>query len=288
MLDLSNYIKTDLNSARDQFLNCCNAIGLRVNAYAGVGTGTLADDEPIYADVALAGSPDAPCLLVLAPADGMSGFMASAMVSAFLREKIYLELPRHVACLLIHAINPKGPIWPPFSLIQDNHPLPPAKDWGNHLLVNAEASYEEDKKSRYQGVLMDRLGLASLPLSAMAMPGWDEDVIRDIEQRFLQDRQQISLIDFRDDKTLTRGVFDVGYCERSIIGEMGNLNDCLDGDLSKIQFDDIASAGLIDQAGQHANILQIKTNIVSSSEGTIEFSAVSDIIRRLINQMPKD
>lgn len=288
MNNFMRYFKTDIYAARDQFLGSCDSIGLRVTAYPGHGTGTQADDQPIYADVALAGSPDASSLIILSPAASwLSGCFASSMMTAFLREKLYLELPRHVACLLIHAINPKGPIWPPFNVIQDNHPLPPAKDWGEQFLMAAEAEYKENIHAREKGVALDRAGLAALPLSTMAIPAWDVGVIADIEHRFLRDRQQITLLDFEAVDYLADGVVEIGYSERTVAAQMGDLADCFDQEVHSMHFNATPSAGLLDQAGMHANTLLLKAKIERNTGGDACWPQLSGIIRKVIQRMPE-
>lgn len=292
MFDIKNYIKSDVNAARDQFLMACDIIGLRVSAYPGQGTGTLADDQPIYADVALAGSPDAASLIVLAPAAGdLSGYFASAVMAAFLREKLYLELPRHVACLLIHAVNPKGPIWPPFNVIQDNHPLPPSQVWGDQLLHAASSRYSDNIELRKTGIVLDRAGLAALPLSAMAIPAWDEQVINDLERRFLADRQQITLFDFQALDLSTEISCTLDYSERTLPSKMGDLRGAFDLPVAMTRFDEAPSAGIVDQAGSSANTILVKANHNASHKDNVPaddvWPHISTVIRQVIAQMPE-
>jgi len=287
MANIARYYKTDIFAARDQFLAGCNAIGLPVSTYAGRGTGTQADDQPIYADVALAGSPDADGLIVLSSAvGGASGFFASSVMVAFLREKLYQELPRNVACLLIHAINPKGPIWPSNRLMRDNHPLPPASDWTKQLLVETDARYIEDRNARENGVVLNRSSLESLPLSAMAMPAWDEGVLGDIESKFLRDRQQITVIDFEVVDDLIDGEVKLGYAERVVPAGMGDLSDCFEGLVEHSLFDMMPSVGLVDQAGRQANILSVKANVQQDLQINACWPDISTIVRNIIQRMP--
>ena len=268
-MDVESYFNVNMTSTREQFLIACDTIGLRVTSYAGYGSGTDADKEFIYADVALIGSPDAKSLVILTTSAGeLSGYFTSDILTKFLHKKLYAKLPPNVSCLLVHAINPKGPIWPSFNVINDNNtPLPDASDWQNYLIMDAARDYN-NKKIHINNDYLNHDDICKLPLSKLALPAWNIDVINDIEKRFLLKCQRITLINFEatnqsaaNNENMNDDNIDVFYAERAIAYPHAKLSDYFPKKINKIAFTEIQSAVLIDQAGKYANAVLLRAEL---------------------------
>ncbi len=100
----------DYTSGRQQFLELAQLAGLTVKSYRNPNQGPLG--EPLFTDVALQGAADAPALLVtLSATHGVEGFCGSACQSDWLAISALATLPKDVAILHVHAINPHGFAW---------------------------------------------------------------------------------------------------------------------------------------------------------------------------------
>ncbi|MEQ8601873.1 MAG: DUF2817 domain-containing protein [Marivibrio sp.] len=204
MADADRLFSDDLATARARFLTACDKIGLRVASYPGRGPAP-ADDGPLYCDVARLGSPEATRMLVLCPAGaGGAGFAGAAAVLGVLSGGLIRDLPRDVSCLLIHAVNPLGPIWPdrpdapPPASSAGNAPgpgdgAPLTADWDDGVLSAAErrfAAYEEAQR-------FDRERLAGRTLAELAPPAWDAAVLQAIADAHFPGKRKLLFIDVR-------------------------------------------------------------------------------------------
>ena len=100
----------DYAAARERFLGACEAAGLEITTHRNPHPGPRG--EALAADVAWAGSPNAQGVLVLISAThGAEGFCGSACQLDWLLAGGPERLPRDVAVLLVHAINPHGFAW---------------------------------------------------------------------------------------------------------------------------------------------------------------------------------
>jgi hypothetical protein len=210
MVTGSKYFSTDILNAREKFLSICDQNGLRVQAYAGHATGSAHDDQPIFCDVTRLGSPDAPKgIMILSGAGGGSSYCASACLNGLLREKLYLQLPRDVALILVHAINPKGPIWAnPYQALNrvSSQSSKPSKQdvkpkWDNDLLNAAEVRVQADQENQNLMTAnpnhFDRNNWANLTLSAMAQPAWNASVQNAIATQYLSEFEDLLVLDIR-------------------------------------------------------------------------------------------
>jgi len=109
MTAASSAFSSTYSQAREQFLGAADRAGLRVESKPHPLKGR--DGESLAMDVALDGSPDAACLLVLTSAcHGIEGFCGSGAQVAALRDEDWRShaARRGVAVLYVHALNPFG------------------------------------------------------------------------------------------------------------------------------------------------------------------------------------
>lgn len=95
--------------ARGKFLAAAAAADLQVDSYEHPLKGR--DGEPLAMDVALAGKPDAPNMLVISSAcHGVEGYCGSGVQVAALYDAQWMQAAAQhgVAVLYIHALNPYG------------------------------------------------------------------------------------------------------------------------------------------------------------------------------------
>jgi hypothetical protein len=194
----SAYFSDDVETARGRFLSACDRIGLRVTSYparvpaAGEGAGGA-----LYCDVARLGAPEAENLLVLCPAAaGGAGFAGAGVVHGVLAGGLSRDLPRDVACLLVHAINPIGPSWPPHdATIAQAAPgeETPAVPWSDGMLSAADRRFAAYEKAQR----FDRDRLAGQTLASLAPPAWDRAVTQAIATTHLGNRRRILFVDVR-------------------------------------------------------------------------------------------
>lgn len=206
MAEGASFFSDDVAAARAGFLAACDRIGLRVDSFpghdpadgrAGRGGSPPPVRAPFFCDVARLGSPEATRMLVLFPAaGGGAGFAGAGVVQGVLAGGLIRELPREVACLLVHAVNPTGSAWPPV----EDMPAPPKRpgatpraDWSDGMLSAAErrfAAYEQAQR-------FDRERLAGRTLASLAPPAWGREVLESIAARHLAGRDRLLFIDVR-------------------------------------------------------------------------------------------
>ena len=181
-----------VSEARTKFLAACDAAYIPVQAVAGRATGSEDDRRTVYADLARFGSPSAERLLVLAPAEGgNSAFVSAGILTALVQEKLYRFLPRNVALATLHAINPKGPLWPATF---------PSPDEGKA----AEDAVEENGSSeaRYESQPgprpFNRNQLAELPMASLIQPAWDMPSLEKICLLAKGESRDIRLLELAD------------------------------------------------------------------------------------------
>ena len=93
--------------ARDNFLRACEKADVAVSSYLNPLPGP--GGEELATDVAVFGNPHAKNLLVMVSGvHGVEGFSGSATQVGWIAQRRYESLPRDVAVLMIHLINPWG------------------------------------------------------------------------------------------------------------------------------------------------------------------------------------
>lgn len=178
MLEISDFFTDRVSIARANFLGACDNAGIRVAAYEGHATGTEDDRRPVYADVARFGAPEAERCLTLCPTEGgPSAFLAAALMTASVRRRLYAKLPRDLSLAMVHAINPKGPLWNAGTATPDEASVRADEGWSTELLANAEARYQRDGVTRMP---FDRGNLADKPLESVIKPAWGMDTAASI------------------------------------------------------------------------------------------------------------
>lgn len=203
MTDVGTVFSDDVDAARDRFLAQCSRTGLRVTAYpAGAGKGPR-----LFCDVARLGSPDAPAAVVLCGnASGAAGFVPAGICCGLLAHGLQRNLPRDVALLLVHAVNPGGPVWPPRARPPARAELgpidgdnPPA--WNDELLAAAENRYAAFLREAQRSAEGTKSAADDVPAAHRNSPGsasaWPEETLRAIAERHLAAPRHIVLLDFR-------------------------------------------------------------------------------------------
>jgi hypothetical protein len=105
----NTYFAADYAQARRSFLAACDAAGIETRSYVNPNPGP--GGEELASDVAWCGPEDAHRVLVLVSAThGVEGFPGSAVQCDWV-DNAADALPRGVAVLVVHAINPYGFAW---------------------------------------------------------------------------------------------------------------------------------------------------------------------------------
>ena len=205
MAEGPQHFSDDVAQARARFLGACDRIGLRVASFPG--RAPVPSDGPrvgrastaIYCDVARLGSPEATNMLVLCSgAGGGAGFAGAGVATGVIAGGLIRDLPRDVSCLLVHAVNPLGPVWPAASeeaAAPGDAAYPPAlsADWSDGMLSAAErrfAAYEEAQR-------FDRERLAGRTLASLAPPAWGAEVLDAIAKAHLTEKRRLLFLDIR-------------------------------------------------------------------------------------------
>lgn len=190
----------DAERARERFLAACGRLGVRVRSYKGRtdgGGGTL------YADVARLGAPGAKrAVVIVSGAAGSPGLTCAGIILGCLERGIVRAIPRDVALVLIHAVNPLGPVWPgrPAGIAHDSvdperdeKPRPSPANWNDTVLAAADHRFADFKA----GTGFDRNRLANLTLSSLAESAWNEGTVGAITAAMLNDTERLCVLDIR-------------------------------------------------------------------------------------------
>jgi hypothetical protein len=105
---MSRFFSNDYFSARARFIQAAQGANWELSSAAITALGP--QGEPLTIDVARRGDPNARVVLVLSSGThGVEGLFGSAVQLASLEQQLSsVVLPKHVAVVLIHAINPYG------------------------------------------------------------------------------------------------------------------------------------------------------------------------------------
>ena len=107
-MDASRFFAMDYREARRKFMTSAEAAGAELDSFRHP-TETAPDGGPLYMDTAWFGPKDAPVvLLALSGTHGAEGFAGSAAQIQWIEEGTAKRLPKGVAVLKVHAVNPFG------------------------------------------------------------------------------------------------------------------------------------------------------------------------------------
>lgn len=177
----------DAGEARRRFLTACDRIGLRVVSYPAQGT-----DMPAWCDVTRLGSPDARQVAVLcSAAGGPAGLLGCGAALGVLSEGGYRDLPREVALVLVHAVNPRGPVWPV------GEPGEEPATWSDSLLSGAERQLAAYRAGATSDAPIDWGRLRDRPMAALRPPGWGVEELQAIVRDRLSAAEDVCIIDPR-------------------------------------------------------------------------------------------
>lgn len=110
MPSIASHFPSDYTDARSRFVAAVTSAGAQHHVIQHPLRGPRG--EKLYADVAWSGPPEATRVLVtISATHGAEGYCGSGCQTAWLAEGLHKELPRGVAVLAIHAINPHGFAW---------------------------------------------------------------------------------------------------------------------------------------------------------------------------------
>lgn len=194
MTDVSACFSDDVMTARGRFLAGCDRFGLRVSSFKS-GSDDPDGGGPLWADVTRLGSVEAQRAVVLcAAAGGPAGFAAAGVATGVLKLGLVRDLPRDVALILVHAVNPTGPVWPLVHPMDDIGPVETdAPVWNDSILSGAEKRHAAYRAAQR----FDRERLAGRPLAAAAPPAWDRDVLETVSRKHLAEAGKACFVDIR-------------------------------------------------------------------------------------------
>lgn len=177
----------DAAEARRRFLSACDRVGLRVDSHASHGT-----DQPAWCDVTRLGSPDARRVVVLcSAAGGPAGMLGCGAALGVLTQGGYRDLPREVALVLVHAMNPRGPVWPVEDAPEETG------QWSDSLLSGAERQLAAFRAGEDAATAIDWAKLRDRPMASLRPPGWTAEVLRAIARTRLAGAEDVCIVDPR-------------------------------------------------------------------------------------------
>ena len=106
----ATHFSRDYADARRKFLAACRSARLKPVSYRNPASGPAG--EQLYTDAVRIGPPTATrIVLVNSATHGVEGFCGSGIIVGWLRSGEWRRLPKGVAMVLVHAINPHGFAW---------------------------------------------------------------------------------------------------------------------------------------------------------------------------------
>ncbi len=109
-MEETGFFSKDYGTARGRFLDACAEAGAVIESHRAPARGPAG--EPLFAEVAWLGPPRAERVLVtISATHGVEGFCGSGVQLGWLEAGLHKEMPKGVALLQIHAINPYGFAW---------------------------------------------------------------------------------------------------------------------------------------------------------------------------------
>jgi len=106
----SEFFSADYAEARSKFLDAAQSAGADTTSFQHPSTGPTGD--PLFIDVARFGPSDAEKIfLTISGVHGVEGFCGSGVQVGSLREGFHRTVPKGIALLMVHALNPYGFAW---------------------------------------------------------------------------------------------------------------------------------------------------------------------------------
>ncbi|WP_161973669.1 DUF2817 domain-containing protein [Hwanghaeella grinnelliae] len=197
MSDQSSCFCDDPTEARDRFLAECLKAGLSplsLPARTEMAGG-------LFCDAVKLGAPSAHSTIVLCSgAAGFSGMVNAGICAGLLNNRIQRHLERQVAIVLVHAVNPLGPIWPKppaaaTPVLVDGDAISKAEaSWTRELLSAVDRRFGTEMGA----TLNDEDGTGDAkPAGAKTPSAWTRQDLKRIAGEFLTDTQFVLAMDFR-------------------------------------------------------------------------------------------
>ncbi|MBT5108716.1 MAG: DUF2817 domain-containing protein [Rhodospirillaceae bacterium] len=207
---MSQHFSKTPTEARQKFLAACAAAHIGSTPFqcpatipAGAGKPGAGDEgsgQSWWIDVARLGSPDATRVAVLCCGlNGAEGYCGSGVLISWLAENRQQELPRDVAVVLVHGVNPgpliaTGPTIGPAAAPQEVASIgaaPPARGWTDKVLAAAERRFMEYAKKNSSPT-----DAANNPRSANI---WIEKIFESIGDIVTKKATHAALVEFHTD-----------------------------------------------------------------------------------------
>lgn len=197
MSDHASCFCDDPTEARDRFLAECLKAGLSpltLPARTEMAGG-------LFCDAVKLGAPSAHSTIVLCSgAAGFSGMVNAGICAGLLNNRIQRHLESPVAIVLVHAVNPLGPIWPkpPASaapVLVDGDAISKAEaSWTRELLTAVDRRFGTEMGAT---IGEEESAGGEKPAGADRQSAWTRQDLKRIAGEFLSDTEFVLTLDFR-------------------------------------------------------------------------------------------
>jgi hypothetical protein len=222
-----HYFSTDYAGARAKFLAAAAEAGLAVVSHAHPLKGSAGEDLALDL-VTLCPDASAPCraarvFVAMSATHGVEGFVGAAAQTAWLKKRYWEKVPKGMAVLLLHAVNPHGFSWLR-RVTEDNvdlnrnfadftKPLPrkPAYDELAAAISPREWSEESQRDADAKlDAFVERQGQSALNRAIMGgqfshpdgvfyggvKPSWSRDTVMKILDAYCSAAKHVAILDF--------------------------------------------------------------------------------------------
>lgn len=191
----------DPAEARERFLAECLKAGL---APLSLPARQRADDRRSAAlpcEVVRMGAPSAHSTVVICTgAAGRAGLVHAGICTSLLANRVQRNLERHISLVLVHTVNPDGPVWPkpPVAaapVLVDGDAISKAEaNWTRELLTAVDKRFGTEL-----GASADDFDATAdlAPPVAEAPSAWTRRDLKRIAQEYLTESQFVLCLDFR-------------------------------------------------------------------------------------------
>ncbi|HYM29936.1 MAG TPA: M14 family metallopeptidase [Candidatus Cybelea sp.] len=220
-MGVQGWFSANYAESREKFLGAAGNAGAAIQSYRNPARGP--DGGALFTDAAWLGPEDAKdVLLTCSGTHGVEGFCGAGIQIASFRQRLYADLPRGVALLAVHAINPYGFAWVR-RVTEDNvdlnrnfvdyaqpmrnapydeiHGMLVPDDWEgpNHAKANQgiQNFIQQRGMSAYQAALTGgQYDHADGLFYGGRKPTWSHRTVLEIAQKFLRGRRRVAFIDY--------------------------------------------------------------------------------------------